>query len=785
MAKPEDQYNAQLNVAPTTSSGNDTINVRANANSFGQQVGGAVQNLGSTFDKLGDEATNIAVQRQGQINETLATNADSQYAEATGTIYGGYKALKGLDAVAARDPTVNSLLSTRQKIRDNLPSDAVRRAFDLMAVRREGYMVQDINGYAAGQIKAAHSSSLVASAGLALDSTSSPEVAMNPSAFGSALGDMKAQLAGAFTSDSGYASVTHLDLKTGAVTFDDTPDGNDAKAQWNSYYNKYLGKAWENKLDVLAFDPVHGNVTSAVHELEANRGSIPADAYARVAAKLTGPYNAALTRDGANGVLSGYESRYNTETGATPTSPAQKGSYSPEDFNKDAKGTLQNIFGGSTVTITSAGRTPEHNIQVGGSPTSEHTTYNAWDFNVANVPTKDAAVALAQRLGREGVKFDQIIDEGTHVHVGFGPKDRGEVLSGKPGSFTNLNVPTLKPVDSPVGPVNYTPKADWYESNYGQISIDLRAKAEQMFPDKPQLADQMYNNGISKVQDIIRTQRVSNRADQDSLLQGVDGKYTNGHPVTDASQFELIPELRDTWHRFQLDNPLGAHQFETKIIPSMSRGNANTYGSDFWKYYSGVMTGKITDPTEIMSAVNPNVPTKDSPVTNTGFKALKQLMDLQNTPDGKAFATAEYNWFNSPQVKGAITATGTIPGAHTPEGDDKLHQFMMDVLPKIDAGKARGLTAGQMFNPKSSDYVGGSLDHYAMTQADRLKIIQRNAMRGLNNPAATPAQQFNPATIKSTEDLVNAARSGHVTKEQYNAIALQHGWLKPTVPLEH
>lgn len=798
MAKPDDMYNANPAVAPQTGSPGDTVQVRANPASFGASVGQAVQGLGQTFDKLGDIGANYMIQRQGQINETLATNADSQYAEATGTIYGGYKALKGLDAVAAKDQTVADILGTRQKIRDSLPSDAVRRSFDLMAVRREGFMVQDINGYAAGQVKAAHTSSLVASAGLALDNTSRPEVAFNDMAFGNALGDMKSQLVGAFTADAGYASVTHMDPRTGDITFDNTPEGHDADAQWQSYYNKYLGKAWENKLDVLAFDPEHGNVNSAVRALEDNKDKIPADAYARISAKLAGPYKNAQMGSLAAGAASDAEAGWQAHiTGANP--PGQGlGTFTPDSIKVDPAKSFGDLLG-VPVQINSGFRTPGHNTAVGGVPNSEHTTGNAWDLTPQGMPSRDAALALAQKLTAQGIKFDQIIDEHGDVHVGFGPQGRGEVLdrSGSgPGSwkYTKLPVPLTgsNVPDVPGGPTggqNYINKADYIDANMGTMLQNVFRQAQQRFPDRPDLWDQASRMAETQLTNIVRIERGSIKASADNILDAaINGKYTHGVPISDVTQLDAIPQLANQWRDYQLQAGQYGVQTVQRIIQSNARGQAPTFGTNFYHTLTKVMDGSYTDLNQVAGDLDVAVDPKHQPLTNTGFKMIRQIMnDEDKDPSNKAFYTQAFNWMNSANVRGAITATGRIPGANSPELDANFETALMSVLPKLVQGHGQGLTFQQMTDPKSKDYVGGAFDAAKYTTGDLTKHLTKGMpISPVGAPAAgQPAATFTPDSIKTMDDLVKAAGGGKVTKEQYYNIATQHGWYTPPVPLEH
>ena len=127
--RPDDPYNPTASVQPNTGMPADYLTQRANPNDFGAQTGEALQRTGQTFGDLANKAMDFALKQQGMINETLATNAESQYAEQAGLVYGKYKELKGLDAVHAREGAVNDILALRQKIQGSLPNPAAQRAF--------------------------------------------------------------------------------------------------------------------------------------------------------------------------------------------------------------------------------------------------------------------------------------------------------------------------------------------------------------------------------------------------------------------------------------------------------------------------------------------------------------------------------------------------------------------------------------------------------------------------------------------------------------------------------
>jgi hypothetical protein len=109
---------------------------------------------------------------------------------------------------------------------------------------------------------------------------------------------------------------------------------------------------------------------------------------------------------------------------------------------------------GGPVQFTSDRRSPAHNRAVGGSPTSSHMTGQATDFR----PRDGNLGAAMGKLEASGVPFDQLIAEGDHVHVGYGPKMRGQVTAmrggKKPTTTDILGKPTVHDILGPPLPAD-------------------------------------------------------------------------------------------------------------------------------------------------------------------------------------------------------------------------------------------------------------------------------------------------------------------------------------------
>lgn len=88
---------------------------------------------------------------------------------------------------------------------------------------------------------------------------------------------------------------------------------------------------------------------------------------------------------------------------------------------------VRKVLGGKPLLVTSAFRSPAVNRAVGGAPTSSHVHGLAADFTC---PRYGSPLQVCMAIEESGIEFDQLIHEyGRWVHLGIGPRERGEVLT--------------------------------------------------------------------------------------------------------------------------------------------------------------------------------------------------------------------------------------------------------------------------------------------------------------------------------------------------------------------
>jgi len=93
---------------------------------------------------------------------------------------------------------------------------------------------------------------------------------------------------------------------------------------------------------------------------------------------------------------------------------------------------LRVLVGNKPIKLTSGFRSAELNKAVKGSNSSDHRSGLAVDLKVAGLSGR----ALGEKIVRSHLRFDQIIDYRTaRIHLGFGPRFRGETLEFSGGRY--------------------------------------------------------------------------------------------------------------------------------------------------------------------------------------------------------------------------------------------------------------------------------------------------------------------------------------------------------------
>ena len=290
MARFSDNYDPNNTQAPAGAPPSDYLTTKASPEEMGAGVGRAVEGLGQTAQEAGNRQFQFELQQQGLANEHAANMAEQQLAIDGGKIYNEFKSLKGLDAANSKDKYVADYANLSNSIREKLGNPAAQRAYDQLATRRLSFAIQDMNGYAATERKAAYKDGRLSALKLSKDEMSKAEVANNPAQFNDAYAGIVFSVNDLYTNPE-YGewrtqSVT-TDPKTGKLQFDtSTSDGELAQNSYDNYLQQQVSEGIGKAVTSIAYSE-GGSPMKAWDFLQEKKDILSNEAYANISKQLT------------------------------------------------------------------------------------------------------------------------------------------------------------------------------------------------------------------------------------------------------------------------------------------------------------------------------------------------------------------------------------------------------------------------------------------------------------------------------------------------------------------
>lgn len=772
MAGSDVSYETAPTVAPSTSGGPSMLSVRADSHDFGGQVGQALEGVGGQLTQTQGEAFAYAAKRQGMVNESLATNAETEYETGKARILNDYRSKEGLTAVAAQQKAEADLVALREQIAGKLPNDFAQKSFRTLTNKSQAYGISDIGTYASGQVKKADTDSATASANNAVAASNSYPVASDDDRFGDTLHTIKFQTARQVVNQGygpeGGTGMTQ-DAATGDVSFDETrPQGQAAKAVYQNQLDKASGMAWENRIKTLADDPTNGNITRALKVFNDNRDSIPAETQAKLSAYLTPKVRSVQSLGLAQTQLSYAEHGYQSSVGQAGTGDIHQAILGQESGGNDnvqpsAKGAIGPMqiepatfqrFAQPGEVITN----PADNRKVGqryidylsklpnvqGDPARIAVGYFSGEGNIAPAGSQTPWI----KDSNDGkVSVSQYVS-GVLKRTGGGPQSDPSALA-------------------KAGPSQFQSRADYYNANYDTIVQNTRADAQRLHPDDPQFEEQSVAHVEQQMRSVMHTQASLNKSNADIVYQALGGAFTNGTRPSSLAQLESAsPETKAALDSMLTNDPVRYKQVTSPLLTANSGGKASGYGSEFYPMLRRVLAPngdptRIADPHVLTPYVQPG---DHAPITNTGFSQISSVLGQRGTPQGEAFAQSFRNFLGvaHTEISGSDPRTGTIDH----KGDEQFNKYLGDLMPKINAGLKAGKTPAQLFNPKSPDFVGDSVTNFTRPVNQRVADMYNDATAvAMYGPK--PEKPVDPARAQAIDAAVKA---GQLPPEKASAL---------------
>lgn len=120
---------------------------------FGANIGAAIQNLGKTAEGAGNEIFQRGIAMQDLYNHSEAQEADANYMQKTGELHANYSSLAGKAAVDAYPQYVKDLQAARKDIGEGLSNGMSRKLFDSQSLSTMGRTIFNGAGHAATENK--------------------------------------------------------------------------------------------------------------------------------------------------------------------------------------------------------------------------------------------------------------------------------------------------------------------------------------------------------------------------------------------------------------------------------------------------------------------------------------------------------------------------------------------------------------------------------------------------------------------------------------------------------
>lgn len=146
------QYQPYPEVSPTTE-GTPSVHVDTPVAAFGGATAQATSALGRTLEHSADTLFNTALSMQKDQLEANVNEAVTQNLVSTGELDNKFRLLQGKDPQEQLEGHKNTLVSSRESIRNGLKTDYERKLFDRETMRRLGYDIVNASNYSAQQFK--------------------------------------------------------------------------------------------------------------------------------------------------------------------------------------------------------------------------------------------------------------------------------------------------------------------------------------------------------------------------------------------------------------------------------------------------------------------------------------------------------------------------------------------------------------------------------------------------------------------------------------------------------
>lgn len=711
--------------------GGTPMGVHATPQDFGAQVGEALEGAG----KQGFDA---AMKQQGMINETVMTNADANFATKVGELKGGYTSLTGMAAYNAFPQYQQDVRTAFQEERAKLPA-AAQRGFDLMAARSMANHIADGSSYASSQLKDAQRDSYTSLAGAQFAALLDPDVAASKERSAYHL-DSLAYAAQAQIDDNHPG--LKADEKTGAVSFDDSPEGQSLKSQHEQQRDTYLSQGYVNRYSTLA----KMDVFNAYDEYRQEREKLPRSAQVELDA-LFAPklFNAHVQNTTGNAIGDAQRQHWDiltnpssigshannlgnvkTASGAAKGTPEFVNPATPIDGTILAANTLRSGYQGLTLQQIGAKWTGEPKQKVADWVNNTSTASGISPDAVPdlNNPQQLAAllkgIATAEKSPEDRARFsDGIIAQGAQASLAGDQPNASNAKS----YATNDNG----------GPLTL---ADYYRTHSQEVLARGDAYAEQVMPGDLAMRRAVRQSLENHMNKTISNESAQHLLDNRNIVRAINGELTNNNPPETESDLRAIPGMSDLLDNVATRDPKFAESIPTMIAKVARRNNTANSANGYETILRVLEPNDYDNPNRIGSQDHLAKLLGRSDGTGINYKDYTDAKESIESPD-------KWKAFLSKNMKEIATANGNVDGM----GQKRAIQFYNAATELYKKKTQDKVTVPDMINPESKDYINIA-GNYMIPRANQIQNIAQKFREGRQQEMSTFSSPDDPEFAK-------------------------------------
>lgn len=733
-AKPDDVYGTYGSV-PTTESqggGGRDLDTRATSQDFGGQVGGALEQLGQTSEKVGGQTVDLATQYAKMATESKADDDyANKYAPAAAELRSQFDQLRGQDKVNGYDGYIKGLQGLNQQFVSNAQSPYEQKLIGGLITR---HVAGEVDGAKRELVSALneHSDQSLHDMINANSNWASSNY-NNPQLVGSIIEQNNAHITKNYIdaghdplSTDGQATIeqaqrtatgnTAVGMINSALSRGDAQAANSLRSDYGIFIPGYQQQTLDQTLHVENMRQTGTQTIGAIKNGNPMPNAVGAPPYqvqanvANAAGTIGVDPNAALT------VLR-IESGNGQNLGTRGTIGQDKES-TGQPLDIQAQTLCNNLKKAGATNQSVLGRPSEpwenyitYQQGAGGGPAllqaaSTNPTNRAVDVLAPLYPNRQQALkAVMDNGGNASMTAEDFVDflhnkydQNAKIAACDTPQSGGNTaltnnsLADQIRSSHETTVPAVQPGATPVA------ELENFNKRYPQIiqqiqnipNMEVRNSVYSMF----ERDHKMYSDAATSYkQNLV----------QDSAKVATQPDFTSMDQLPAETRAALMSDSPQTLSYMEKQA-----EYNSKHTQNIVSRDNTELGTGFYNLLDKVYAPSgnqraITDISQLHGHVGQDL-------TIPGYQMLSKELALKNTPEGQAEMQGKQQLL----AYGKSQISGSNAGLfiHDPRGEEKFTQWMALTLSSYDKGIGSGKTAGQLLSPSSPDYIGKTADAF-------------------------------------------------------------------------